>query len=78
VQHLRLGKRLKKVTNVLGDQEKIGDALEIIGESYQNLCNYEKAKKWNHKSLEVCQRVHHLEVGFLFAECNHTLIEYFY
>ena len=74
MQHLRLGKRLKKVTNVLGDLEKIGDALDIIGESYSNLCNYEKAKKWHHRSFEVCERVRHVEVGCLLAECNHRIL----
>ncbi|KAG0561292.1 hypothetical protein KC19_9G052400 [Ceratodon purpureus] len=60
-EHLKLGKRLKKLTNILGDLEKIGDAFETIGESYQNLCDYNKAKKWYHKSLEACKRVHHKE-----------------
>lgn len=60
-EHLKLAKRLKKVVDALGDLEKMGDALDTIGESYCNLCNYEKAKKWHLKSYKVCQRVHHDE-----------------
>ena len=62
VQHLKLAKRLKKIVNALGDLEKAGDALNILGESYFQLCNYEKAKKWHHKSFKVCERVQHGEV----------------
>ena len=70
MQHLKLAKRLKRVVNALGDQEKLGDALDVIGESYNSLCNYEKAKKWHLKSFKVCERVHHEEVS---AECNQTI-----
>lgn len=63
MQHLKLAKRLKKVVLALGDQEKLGDALDAIGESYNNLCNYKKSKKWHHKSFKVCERVHNEEVG---------------
>lgn len=62
-QHLNLAQRLETVVVALGDQEKLGDALDIIGESYSNLCDYEKAKIWHHKSFKVCERVHHVEVG---------------
>lgn len=62
VQHLKLAKRLKKIVNALGDLEKAGDALNILGESYFQLCNYEKAKKWHYKSFKVCERVQHGEV----------------
>jgi len=68
VQHLKLAKRLKKVVVALGDQEKLGDALDLIGESYNSLCNYEKAKKWYLKSFKVCKRVHHEEVGSVLAD----------
>lgn len=68
MQHLKLSKRLKKVADVTGDLEKIGDASESIGESYSNLCNYEKAKKWHDKSFKVCERVHHKEVSCFLAE----------
>lgn len=78
MQHLKLGKRLKKVVDALGDQEKLGDALDVIGESYNSLCNYEKAKKWRLKSFKVCERVHHEEVSCFLAECNHISAGCFY
>jgi hypothetical protein len=59
---LKLGKRLKKVVTFLGDMEKLGDALDLIGESYYNLRKYQKAQKWHFQSWQVCKRVKHLEV----------------
>lgn len=76
MQHLKLAKRLKKVVVALGDQEKLGDALDTVGESYNNLCNYEKAKKWHYKSFKVCERVHYEEVGCFLADCNHISAGY--
>lgn len=61
--------------DALGDLEKMGDALDTIGESYCNLCNYEKAKKWHLKSYKVCQRVHHDEVGCFLAACYPASVE---
>lgn len=62
MQHLKLAKRLEKITNALGDVEKAVDALNTIGESYFHLCNYKEAKKWHYKSFKVCERVQHGEV----------------
>jgi hypothetical protein len=47
----------------MGDMEKLGDALEIVGESYYNLKDFTKAKKWHLRSWDLCKRIGHLEVS---------------
>jgi hypothetical protein len=61
-QHLGLAKRLKRLAKELGDTEKLGDAYEIVGSSYYNLRNFERAMKWHLKSYDICKRIRHLEV----------------
>ncbi|KAG6552577.1 hypothetical protein Mapa_005776 [Marchantia paleacea] len=61
-QHLGMSKRLKTLAERLGDHEKLGDALDLIGISYYNLRIFSKAIKWHWKGWDVCHRINHLEV----------------
>lgn len=60
-KHLKLAKSLKAVVKDMGDMEKLGDALETVGESYYNLRDFAKAKKWHLRSWDLCKRIGHLE-----------------
>ncbi|KAL3680655.1 hypothetical protein R1sor_023611 [Riccia sorocarpa] len=67
--HLGMAKRLKYLSERLGDHEKLGDALGLIGISYYNLRNFTKAVKWHEKEWDVCNRINHLE-GQIVAKIN--------
>ncbi|KAL2621571.1 hypothetical protein R1flu_001776 [Riccia fluitans] len=67
--HLGMAKRLKSLSERLGDHEKLGDALGLIGISYYNLRNFTKAIKWHRKEWDVCNRINHLE-GQIVAKIN--------
>ncbi|OAE34095.1 hypothetical protein AXG93_2891s1190 [Marchantia polymorpha subsp. ruderalis] len=67
--HLGMSKRLKTLAERLGDHEKLGDALDLIGISYYNLRIFSKAIKWHWKEWDVCHRINHLE-GQIVAKIN--------
>ncbi|KAH7429280.1 hypothetical protein KP509_09G039700 [Ceratopteris richardii] len=60
-KHLKFAKSLKSIVKELGDMEKLGDAMETVGESYYSLKKFLKAKKWILKSFDLCKRIGHLE-----------------
>ncbi|MCO5592485.1 hypothetical protein L7F22_046488 [Adiantum nelumboides] len=60
-KHLKLAKSLKSIVKEMGDMEKLGDAMEIVGESYYSLKKFPKAKKWILRSFDLCKRIGHLE-----------------
>ncbi|KAI5077372.1 hypothetical protein GOP47_0007196 [Adiantum capillus-veneris] len=60
-KHLKLAKTLKSVVKEMGDMEKLGDAMETVGESYYSLRRFLKAKKWILRSFDLCKRIGHIE-----------------
>jgi tetratricopeptide (TPR) repeat protein len=62
-QHKEFSKGKKRVTIELCDKEKQSDALLSIGESYQKLRNFIKARKWYEKSLKIYQSIGNLEAS---------------
>ncbi|CAM0943633.1 unnamed protein product [Alopecurus aequalis] len=68
-KHKEFSKGKKRVTNELHDKEKQCDALLSIGESYQKLRNFSKARKWFTKSWVMCRSIANLE-GQALAKVN--------
>uniref|UniRef100_A0ACD5YV70 Uncharacterized protein n=1 Tax=Avena sativa TaxID=4498 RepID=A0ACD5YV70_AVESA len=68
-KHKEFSKRKKKVTNELCDKEKQSDALLCIGESYQKLRIFSKARKWYMKSWHMYRLIGNLE-GQALAKVN--------
>ncbi|CAA7405317.1 unnamed protein product [Spirodela intermedia] len=62
-------KRKKKVADELCDIEKLSDSYLAIGESYQKLRNFSKARKWYMKSWNVSRSIRNLE-GQALAKIN--------
>ncbi|XP_078447079.1 tetratricopeptide repeat (TPR)-containing protein isoform X2 [Wolffia australiana] len=62
-------KRKKKVADELCDKEKMSDSYLAIGESYQKLRNYSKARKWYMKSWNISRSIGNLE-GQALAKIN--------
>ncbi|KAJ0983759.1 hypothetical protein J5N97_002115 [Dioscorea zingiberensis] len=60
-KHLEFAKRIKKVASELCDKEKLSDAYLAIGESYQKLRNFSKARKWYMKSWSIYRSIGNLE-----------------
>ncbi|ONK61173.1 uncharacterized protein A4U43_C08F26980 [Asparagus officinalis] len=60
-KHLEFAKRKKKVASELCDKDKLSDSLLAIGESYQKLRNFNKARKWYMKSWNICRSIGNLE-----------------
>lgn len=60
-KHREFAKRKKRVASELCDKEKLGDSFLAIGESYQKLRNYGKARKWYMKSWNVYKSIDNLE-----------------
>ncbi|KAI4982503.1 hypothetical protein ZWY2020_022995 [Hordeum vulgare] len=61
LKHKDFSKGKKRVTNELRDKEKQSDALLSIGESYQKLRNFNKARKWYMKSWKMYRSIGNLE-----------------
>nr|BAD19291.1 putative BRUSHY1 [Oryza sativa Japonica Group]BAD19549.1 putative BRUSHY1 [Oryza sativa Japonica Group] len=59
----------KRVANELHDKEKQSDSLLVIGESYQKLRNFSKARKWCMKSWNMYRSIGNLE-GQALAKVN--------
>lgn len=68
-KHLEFSKRKKRVASELCDKEKLSDAFQSIGESYQKLRNFTKASKWYMKSWNICRSIGNLE-GQAVAKIN--------
>lgn len=56
----------KKIASELCDKEKLADSFLVVGESYQNLRNFHKARKWYNKSWEIYEVIGNLEVRLIF------------
>uniref|UniRef100_A0A0D9VLW1 Protein TONSOKU n=1 Tax=Leersia perrieri TaxID=77586 RepID=A0A0D9VLW1_9ORYZ len=59
----------KRVANELHDKEKQSNSLLVIGESYQKLRNFSKARKWCMKSWNMYRSIGNLE-GQALAKVN--------
>ncbi|KAJ0618497.1 putative tetratricopeptide-like helical domain superfamily, leucine-rich repeat domain superfamily [Helianthus annuus] len=68
-KHCEFAKRKKKIASELCDKEKLGDSYLVIGESYQKLRNFTKAKKWYSKSWETYKSIGNME-GQALAKIN--------
>ncbi|XP_076941342.1 protein TONSOKU-like [Bidens hawaiensis] len=68
-KHCEFAKRKKKIANELCDKERLGDSYLVIGESYQKLRNFNKAKKWYTKSWETYKSIGNME-GQALAKIN--------
>ncbi|XP_076893963.1 protein TONSOKU-like, partial [Bidens hawaiensis] len=68
-KHCEFAKRKKKIANELCDRERLGDSYLVIGESYQKLRNFNKAKKWYTKSWETYKSIGNME-GQALAKIN--------
>ncbi|XP_040376586.1 protein TONSOKU [Oryza brachyantha] len=62
-------KAQKRVANELHDKEKQSNSLLVIGESYQKLRNFSKARKWCMKSWNMYRSIGNLE-GQALAKVN--------
>ncbi|XP_028554658.1 protein TONSOKU isoform X2 [Dendrobium catenatum] len=68
-KHQEFAKRKKRVATELCDKEKLSDSFLVIGESYQKLRNFGKARKWYMKSWNVYRSIGNLE-GQALAKIN--------
>ncbi|KAL6635242.1 hypothetical protein ACP70R_027913 [Stipagrostis hirtigluma subsp. patula] len=68
-KHKEFSKWKKRVANELHDKEKQSDSLLSIGESYQKLRNFSKARKWYMKSWNIYRSIGNLE-GQALAKVN--------
>ncbi|XP_062220506.1 protein TONSOKU-like [Phragmites australis] len=68
-KHKEFSKGKKRVANELRDKEKQSDSLLSIGESYQKLRNFSKARKWYMKSWNIYRSIGNLE-GQALAKVN--------
>ncbi|KAK9073265.1 hypothetical protein SSX86_007589 [Deinandra increscens subsp. villosa] len=68
-KHCEFAKKKKKIASELCDKEKLGDSYLVIGESYQKLRNFNKAKKWYSKSWETYKSIGNME-GQALAKIN--------
>ncbi|KAK1427245.1 hypothetical protein QVD17_15928 [Tagetes erecta] len=68
-KHCEFAKKKKKIASELCDKEKLGDSYLAIGESYQKLRNFNKAKKWYSKSWETYKSIGNME-GQALAKIN--------
>ncbi|XP_077242137.1 tetratricopeptide repeat (TPR)-containing protein [Tasmannia lanceolata] len=68
-KHREFAKRKKKVASELCDKEKLSDSFLAIGESYQKLRNFSKARKWYMKSWNIYRLIGNLE-GQALAKIN--------
>ncbi|XP_020572962.1 protein TONSOKU isoform X2 [Phalaenopsis equestris] len=68
-KHQEFAKRKKRVATELCDKKKLGDSFLDIGESYQKLRNFGKARKWYMKSWNAYRSIGNLE-GQALAKIN--------
>ncbi|KAJ1281342.1 hypothetical protein BS78_04G298800 [Paspalum vaginatum] len=68
-KHKEFSKGKKRVASELHDKEKESDSLLSIGESYQKLRNFSKARKWYMKSWNIYRSIGNLE-GQALAKVN--------
>ncbi|KAK9678734.1 hypothetical protein RND81_11G230100 [Saponaria officinalis] len=60
-KHLEFAKIKKRIASELCDKEKLGDSFVVVGESYQHLRNFAKARKWYNKGWDTFVKIHSLE-----------------
>ncbi|TVU28893.1 hypothetical protein EJB05_20430 [Eragrostis curvula] len=68
-KHKEFSKGKKRVANELRDKEKLSDSLLTIGESYQKLRNFSKARKWYMRCWNMYRSIGNLE-GQALAKVN--------
>ncbi|RLN08873.1 protein TONSOKU isoform X2 [Panicum miliaceum] len=68
-KHREFSKVKKRVATELHDNEKLSDTFLSIGESYQKLRNFSKARKWYMKSWNMYRTIGNLE-GQALAKVN--------
>ncbi|CAN6439022.1 unnamed protein product [Victoria cruziana] len=68
-RHWEFAKRKKRVARELCDKEKLADSFLAIGESYQNLRNFPKARKWYTRSFDAYKSIRNLK-GQSLAKIN--------
>lgn len=60
----------KKIATELCDKEKLADAYLVVGESYQKVREFQKARKWFTKSWEIYKVIGNLEVSIFFLKTS--------
>ncbi|KAL9245674.1 hypothetical protein vseg_019298 [Gypsophila vaccaria] len=60
-KHLEFAKIKKRIASELCDKEKLGDSYVVVGESYQHLRNFPKARKWYNKGWDTYTKINNLE-----------------
>ncbi|KNA11275.1 hypothetical protein SOVF_136660 isoform B [Spinacia oleracea] len=60
-KHRDFAKMKKKIATELCDKEKLADAYLVVGESYQKVREFQKARKWFTKSWEIYKVIGNLE-----------------
>nr|XP_043629643.1 protein TONSOKU [Erigeron canadensis] len=68
-KHCEFAKKKKKIAREICDKEKLGDSYLVIGESYQKLRNFNKAKKWYSRCWETYKSIGNIE-GQALAKIN--------
>ncbi|XP_072952693.1 protein TONSOKU isoform X2 [Typha angustifolia] len=68
-KHREFAKLKKRVAGELCDKEKLSDSFLAIGESYQKLRNFSRARKWYMKSWNIYRSIQNLE-GQALAKIN--------
>ncbi|WVZ55398.1 hypothetical protein U9M48_006061 [Paspalum notatum var. saurae] len=68
-KHKEFSKGKKRAASELHDKEKESDSLLLIGESYQKLRNFSKARKWYMKSWNIYRSIGNME-GQALAKVN--------
>ncbi|CAD6249212.1 unnamed protein product [Miscanthus lutarioriparius] len=68
-KHKEFSKGKKRVAKELCDQEKLSDSFLSIGESYQKLRSFSKARKWYMRSWDIYRSIGNLE-GQALAKVN--------
>ncbi|XP_021728098.1 protein TONSOKU-like isoform X2 [Chenopodium quinoa] len=60
-KHREFAKKKKKIASELSDKEKLADSYLVVGESYEKLRNFQKARKWYTKSWGIYKVIGNLE-----------------
>ncbi|GMH06680.1 hypothetical protein Nepgr_008520 [Nepenthes gracilis] len=60
-KHLAFAKMKKRIACEACDKEKLSDSFLVIGESYEKLRNFKKARKWYTRSWETYKLIGNLE-----------------
>lgn len=60
-KHREFAKMKKRIASTLCDKEKLADSFLVVGESYQKLRKFQKARKWYSKGWDIYKLIGNLE-----------------